>query len=106
MVSESRTGELSGAVQRKGKPRGKPFPKGVSPNPGGQSKEKRAFLDRLRGEDAAEVYAAFLTLVREGNAPAVLRAAEYLLGKPPAADEDKTALAAALTVVIRRQGGE
>lgn len=60
----------------------KPFPKGVSGNPGGQSKEKRAFLDRLKAEDAEEVYAAFLDLVRERNAPAVLRAVEYVAGKP------------------------
>lgn len=62
---------------------GRPFPKGVSPNPGGQSKEKRDFLERLRGEDADEVYRAMMDLVRERNGPAVLRAWEYIVGKPP-----------------------
>lgn len=79
---------MSAAVQRKkkGKPRGRPFPKGASPNPGGVSKERRAFIERLRGDDggadAEDIYAAFMALVREGNMPAVLRAMEYLIGKP------------------------
>lgn len=62
---------------------GRPFPKGVSPNPGGQSKMKRDFLERLRTEDADEVYAGMLDLVRERNPPAVIRAWEYIVGKPP-----------------------
>lgn len=65
---------------------------GQSGNPGGQSKEKRAFLDRLRGEDAATIYDALMDLVREGNPHAVLRAFEYVAGKPPAAEEDRQAL--------------
>jgi hypothetical protein len=74
--------ELSESKRRRRGP-GKPFPKGVSGNPGGQSKEKRAFLERLRIEDADEIYEALMGLVREGNAPAVLRAVEYIAGKPP-----------------------
>lgn len=62
---------------------GRPFQKGQSGNPGGQSKEKRAFLDRLRAEDAEDVYAALMRLVHADNAPAVLRAVEYIAGKPP-----------------------
>lgn len=68
------------------------FKPGQSGNPGGQSKEKRAFLDRLRADDADACYAAFMSLVREGNPPAVLRAVEYIAGKPPAAEEDRAAL--------------
>lgn len=98
VVSETAPGEGQGsgmaelsAPERKRGP-GKPFPKGVSGNPGGQSKEKRAFLDRLKTDDAEEVYRAFMALVRDGNPPAVLRAVEYLAGKPRSADEDLAAV--------------
>lgn len=67
--------------------------KGHTANPGGQSKEKRAFLDRLTTEDADEVYEAFMSLVRERNAPAVLRAVEYIAGKPASAPADLAAIA-------------
>ena len=70
---------------------------GQSGNPGGQSKEKRAFLDRLRSEDADECYSAFMDLVRERNPPSVLRAVEYIAGRPPAADEDRKAVASAVS---------
>lgn len=60
-----------------------PDGKGKSGNPGGQSREKRAFLERLRTEDADEIYEALMGLIREGNAPAILRAVEYIAGKPP-----------------------
>lgn len=68
------------------------IPKGVSGNPGGQSKEKRAFLDRLTTDDADEVYEALMDLVRERNPMAVLRAVEYIARKPPNAAEDNEAL--------------
>ena len=82
-------------------PTGTPFQKGQSGNPGGQSREKRAFLDRLHGADAEVVYTAFMALVSEGNAPAVIRAVEYLAGRPPAATEDTDALRDGLTIVIQ-----
>lgn len=99
-MAEKKTAELSAAEPKKGKPRGKPFPKGTSGNPGGQSKEKRAFLERLEAEDAATIYDSFMALVSEGNAPAVLRAVEYLAGRPRAAQEDNDALREGLTVVV------
>lgn len=71
------------------------FKPGQSGNPGGQSKEKRAFLDRLRGEDAKDVYEAMMALVREGNVHAVLKAWEYIAGKAPAAEEDRAAVSTA-----------
>ncbi|MCA3124796.1 MAG: hypothetical protein ING90_19290 [Rhodocyclaceae bacterium] len=86
----SGSAELSTPERKRGP--GKPFPKGVSGNPGGQSKEKRAFLDRLKTDDSEEVYRAFMALVRDGNPPAVLRAVEYLAGKPRSADEDLAAV--------------
>lgn len=64
------------------KPRGRPFPPKTSGNPGGVSKEKRDFLERLTGEDAGEVYAGLMDLVRERNPAAVIRAWEYVVGKP------------------------
>lgn len=74
------------AVQLKGSERGlanlKPFKPGQSGNPGGVSKEKREFLAALRGEDSGEVYAAMMRLVRADNPQAVLRAWEYVVGKP------------------------
>ena len=72
--------ELSGAEKF---PNLKPYAPGTNGNPGGQSKEKRAFLERLRVDDVDEVYLALMDLVRERNAPAVLRAVEYIAGKPP-----------------------
>lgn len=89
--------ELS-AAERK---RGKPFEKGKSGNPGGQSKEKRAFLERLTTDDAEDIYSAFMGLVRDGNPIAVLRAVEYVAGKPPAAKEDNDALRDGITVVVQ-----
>ena len=83
-------GELNKPERRRGP--GRPFAKGVSGNPGGQSKEKRAFLDRLTTEDAETIYEAFMGLVRDGNPPAVLRAVEYLAGKPRSATEDLDAM--------------
>jgi len=83
---------------------GKPFPKGVSGNPGGVSKEKRAFLERLKSDDADEVYAAFMDGVRQREWSVVMRAFEYVAGKPAAAAEDREALAragATLTLLTR-----
>lgn len=89
--------ELSDAERK----RGRPFKPGESGNPGGQSKEKRAFLDRLTGDDADTVYENFMALVKERNPPAVLRAVEYLAGRPAAAKEDNEALREGLTVVVQ-----
>lgn len=67
-----------------------------SPNPGGVSKEKRAFLERLRSEDAEEIYAAFMDGVRAREWTVVLRAVEYIAGKPAAAKEDHEAMRAGI----------
>lgn len=77
--------ELSEAEPPKKRRRGpgRPFKPGQSGNAGGQSKEKRDFLERLRTEDADEVYRAMMDLVGQRNGPAVLRAWEYIVGKPP-----------------------
>lgn len=69
-------------TERPGGVTGKGFMPGQSGNPGGQSKEKRAFLERLKSEDADEIYAAFMKGVRDGVPPIVIRAVEYLAGKP------------------------
>lgn len=104
-----RKAELSDPEQqpKKAKPRGRPIPKGTTLNPGGQSKEKREFLERLSSDDADEVYAAFMALVKKRNAPAVLRAVEYLAGKPRSSKEDLEAAHEGLTVVVQKLvGGE
>lgn len=81
-----RKGRPKKASQLKGSERGlanlKPFKPGQSGNPGGVSKEKREFLAALRGEDSGEVYAAMMDLVKQRNPQAVLRAWEYVVGKP------------------------
>lgn len=61
------------------------FKKGKSGNPGGQSKEKREFLEQLRDSegDAKKVYAALMRLIKKGNPQAVLWAAGHIMGKPP-----------------------
>jgi len=104
VVSETAPGEGQGKGAELSTPErrvGRPFPKGTSGNPGGQSKEKRAFLERLKLDDADEIYAAFMGLVRDGNVPAILRAVEYLAGKPPNATEDNEAIRQSLTVVVQ-----
>jgi len=114
VVSETAPGEGQGkgSAQLCATVRGKPFAPGADPrrSPGGQSKEKRAFLERLKSDDADEIYAAFMGLVRDGNAPAILRAVEYLAGKPPNATEDNEAIRQSLTVVVQslaaKAGGE
>lgn len=81
-MGKPKSAELSGAVPKRKMPKGTPFPKGKSPNPGGVSKEKRALLERMQTDDAESIYASMMRLVREGNPPAVLRAFEYVAGKP------------------------
>ena len=72
------------------------IPKGVSGNPGGQSKAKRDFLERMRTDDAEEIYAAIMDGVRAREWSVVLKAGEWLLGKPAAAKEDGEALVKAI----------
>lgn len=81
-MGKRKSAELSGAERRRKMPKGTPFPKGKSGNPGGQSKEKRAFLERMQIDDADDIYDSMMRLVREGNPPAVIRAFEYVAGAP------------------------
>lgn len=98
--------ELSGAQPRK-PPRGKPFPKGTSGCPGGVSKEQREFVKAFREGHGAETIEALVTLIREGNVPAILKASEWVMGRPPAAGEDNDAAREGLTVVVQKLvGGE
>lgn len=61
------------------------FKKGKSGNPGGQSKEKREFLEQMRDADgdAKKIYRAFIKLVSKGNATAILWGMGHIVGKPP-----------------------
>lgn len=82
---------------------GKGFMPGQSGNPGGMPKEKREFLESLRTEDSAEVYAAMMDLVRLRNPQAVIRAWEYIVGKPKEHIEvTSTIVHAQLIVAITR----
>ena len=104
-------GLRSAPAQRRPVPKGlTPYKPGQSGNPGGVSKERRAFLAKLQGEDAQEIYDAFMALVRAGNERAILRGLEYVAGKPDLAEGDREALKEALTVVVQQlrvgPGGE
>lgn len=68
-------------AERAGGVTGKGFQPGVSGNPGGQSKEKRAFLERLRAEDADKIYDATMDLVKLRNPLIVKMCVEYIAGK-------------------------
>lgn len=99
VVSETAPGEGQGkgavqlnAPERSGGVTGKGFKPGQSGNPGGVSKEKRAFLERLKSDDADDIYEAFMDGVKAREWSVVLRAVEYLAGKPAAAAEDRKAL--------------
>lgn len=72
---------LSGLSKAKGKPRGKPFPKGRSGNPGGVSPQKREVLAILK--EKGEVFATkLIELAEAGNVEAVKTGLAYLVGKP------------------------
>ena len=79
------------------------FAPGVSGNPGGQSKEKRAFLERLKEDDPDTIYEAFMQGVRDGVPPIVIRAVEYLAGKPKENVELSGKLSAAIEHDIKAE---
>jgi len=83
----------SGAVQRpKGKPRGRPFPKGVSGNPGGQSSEEAEARAKLRAAlcgEWQEIHEALMVLVKSGNAPAIIYAHKHVAGEAVAERDDR-----------------
>lgn len=54
----------------KKKPRGRPFPKGVSGNPGGRPKSERAFLVERYGEDARSLHEHMDALLESDSTPA------------------------------------
>lgn len=88
--------ENSGKQQ---KPRGKPFPKGKSGNPGGRPKGYEAFRESFRAEKDLNVIRERLQKIFSDDASkdsdVVLAARlwyEYGFGKAPAAPEDNEAL--------------
>jgi len=77
MAAENRPAEPT-----KKPPRGRPFQKGQSGNPGGRPKESFELRKALE-RDAHEIHDALMALVRKGNAQAVIYAHQQLVGKVP-----------------------
>lgn len=73
--------------------------KGHTINPGGVSREKRAFLKRLEEADADEIYEAFMDGVRQREWSVVIRAVEYIAGKPRSSPEDLEATKAGFSLL-------
>lgn len=82
-MAERTTPENSGTVPKPKRkpPRGRPFPKGVSGNPGGRPKEAKELREALALQGDALIK-KLLAQAEEGNTMALLRALEYVLGKP------------------------
>lgn len=53
----------------KGKPRGRPFPKGVSGNPGGRPKSERAYLVEKYGEDGKSLHDQLDAILGHADTP-------------------------------------
>jgi hypothetical protein len=75
-----RSAQNSGA-ERKPKPRGKPFPKDVSGNPGGRPKEEREVVEvlRMKGKELAEKLLELA--LKEDNVKAIAIAFDRAYGK-------------------------
>lgn len=80
-----RPAQLSGS-ERKAKPRGRPFPKGKSGNPGGQPKSL-VEVKRLATENAEELWALLMKRARKGDKVCIVKGLEWALGKPRLAVE-------------------
>ena len=57
----------------KGKPRGRPFPKGVSGNPGGRPKSERAYLVERYGEDGKSLHDQLDAILAQDSTPPHVR---------------------------------
>lgn len=80
-MSKRKSPELRASEGPKRDGKGRILP-GHTGNPGGVSKTKRDFLERMRTEDAEEIYAAIMDGVRAREWAVVLKAGEWVLGKP------------------------
>jgi hypothetical protein len=89
------------AAQRK-PPKGRPFVKGQSGNPGGVPKQTLELRAALTGS-ATEIHAALMALVREGNVQAILYAHQQIIGKPSMGPEDQKTVEG-LVIEVRKMG--
>ena len=76
------TAQNSGAERKKAKPRGRPFPKGKSGNPGGRPREERDVVEalRLKGQDLVDALLR-LALAKKPNVLAIKEAFDRAYGK-------------------------
>lgn len=104
-LAKDTTPENSGpeTKRRRKPPLGRPFPKGVSGNPGGRPKEAKQLREALALEGEA-LLKELLRQVKEGNTAALLRALEYVLGKPAQDLQLSGAEGGPLEVVVRVVG--
>ena len=89
------------------KPRGRPFAKGQSGNPGGKPKDAKEVRDvlALKGKELAEKLLKLA--LEEDNAFALKTALEYVLGKPAQSlDVTSEGKALAVSITINRGGGK
>ncbi len=82
MTNSANTGKHR---QRKGL---RPWKPGESGNPDGVPKATLALRRALEGE-AEEIHQALMSLVRDGNVPAIIYAHQQIVGKPKERDDDK-----------------
>lgn len=82
--------DSSGQQRPKAKPRGRPFPKGVSGNPHGRPKEYGEFRELVRSKSPQAIAALEAALAREDNSSVAAAKVllEYGWGRPQAAPED------------------
>ena len=94
------------------KPRGRPFKKGQSGNPGGRPKGERDYLVQRHGEDARDLHERLDKLADDKDSPAGVRATilmwkvERHSGKAPATLGDLPLDRGPVTIIYKLRGAD